>query len=213
MHCLHVRVTHPIGATWEEKKRNWDLLRPLNSVSEFYLLSYIWYCAISASSSECGRTKRTESRRVSSRTICSLFTTFVLVHAGQDGLSCGEEARRWESIFRDNHCGSRINVTVYGREDILQVETPPAIVALKTAPAVEWPLSEFVYRVTVTWTLWFFPPTSLVFLLESRFWWTSDYKKAHFPCMFFNLYHSVLQKMLWFCSMTFSTFKGRVNSK
>lgn len=91
-----------------------------------------------------------KSWRVSSRTICSLFTTFVLVHAGQDGLSCGEEAQRWESIFRDNRCGSRINVTVYGREDILQVETPPAIVALKTAPAVERPLSEFVYGVTVT---------------------------------------------------------------
>lgn len=107
-----------------------------------------------------------ESWRVSSRTICSVFTTFVLVHAGQDGLSCGEEARRWESIFRDNRCGSRINVTVYGREDILQAETPPAIVALKTVPAVDWPLSEFVYRVTVTWTLCFFCPHFVVWNLD-----------------------------------------------
>lgn len=208
MHCLNVRVTHPIGATWEEKKRNWDLLRPLSSTSEFYLLSHIWYRAISASSSECGRMKRTEWWRVSSRTIGSLFTTFVSVHAGQDGPSCGEEARRWESIFRDNHCGSRINVTVYGREDILQVETPPAIVALKTAPAVEWPLSESVYRVTVTWTLWFFFP-SWLFDFTDEGSVNTDYKKTHFPCMFFNLCHSVTtRKCCGFAPWHFLHLKG-----
>lgn len=36
-------------------------------------------------------------------------------------------------------------MTVYGREDILQVETPPATVALKTIPAVIWPFSEFLF--------------------------------------------------------------------
>lgn len=121
----------------------------------------------------------------------SLFTTFVSVHAGQDGLSCGEEARRWESIFRDNHCGSGINVTVYGREDILQVETPPAIVVLKIAPAVEWPLLEFVYRVAVTWTLWFCPlfvGFSFGILISlTRFWWTSDYKIVFHVCSWISI--------------------------
>lgn len=36
-------------------------------------------------------------------------------------------------------------MTVYGREDILQVETPPATVALKTIAAVIWPFSEFLF--------------------------------------------------------------------
>lgn len=41
---------------------------------------------------------------------------------------------------------ARINVAVYGRRDILQVETPPATKAVKTPPAVVRPQLWDIYN-------------------------------------------------------------------